>query len=126
MFLDHLTIIVADVDRTRRFYTEQLGLVEVDRPDFDFPGVWFAVGPAQIHATLAGADAGEPGGTARTAGRASRGPHFALRVDDFEESLKRLEQIGIAPVAGPQLRPDGIRQVYITDPDGHVIELCGD
>ena len=48
--LDHVSIIVTDVDRARAFYADVLGLTEIPRPkSFDFPGAWFQVGPEVIH-----------------------------------------------------------------------------
>ena len=42
--LHHFSLPVTDLERSRRFYHEILGLREITRPPFDFPGVWFAVG----------------------------------------------------------------------------------
>src|SRR5690349_10102427 len=43
--IDHVAVIVTDVDRARRFYAEVLSLREVQRPEsFDFPGAWFQAG----------------------------------------------------------------------------------
>src|SRR4028119_1943628 len=48
--LDHVSIIVTDVDRARAFYAGVLGLAEVPRPaSFDFPGAWVRVGPGGVH-----------------------------------------------------------------------------
>jgi glyoxylase I family protein len=30
---------------------------------------------------------------------------------------------GIAPVGGPRIRADNVEQIYLADPDGHIIEL---
>jgi catechol 2,3-dioxygenase-like lactoylglutathione lyase family enzyme len=38
--LDHVTILCSDLERSRAFYAEALGLVDGDRPPFDFPGAW--------------------------------------------------------------------------------------
>ena len=38
--LDHYTIRTADLDATRCFYTEVLGLSVGPRPAFTFPGLW--------------------------------------------------------------------------------------
>ena len=35
-----------------------------------------------------------------------------------------IENCGIQIVSGPQVRPDGANQVYIYDPDRHLIEIC--
>ena len=42
--LDHYTIRTEDLDATRRFYTEILGLSVGARPAFTFPGLWLYQG----------------------------------------------------------------------------------
>ncbi len=41
---DHAAINVSDLEASRKFYTEQLGFEEMDRPNFDFAGVWYRTG----------------------------------------------------------------------------------
>ena len=51
--IDHVTILVTDLDKARDFYARVLGLREVPRPpSFDFPGMWFKTGPAFLHPDL--------------------------------------------------------------------------
>ena len=38
--IDHYSIRTLDVEASRRFYTEIIGLKVGPRPPFDFPGVW--------------------------------------------------------------------------------------
>ncbi len=120
---DHFTIIVADLARTRDFYVEGLGLQEAARPAFDFPGAWFAAGPFMIHATVADELAGKAGWGDRGVRRISRGHHFAFEIADVEEAARRLDEMQIEIADGPKLRPDGFLQIYIRDPDEHLIEL---
>ena len=48
--LDHAALLVKDVERSRRFYGQVLGMEEVPRPsNFAFPGAWFRKGVAEIH-----------------------------------------------------------------------------
>lgn len=48
--LDHAALLVKDVDRSRRFYGQVLGMQEVPRPsNFNFPGAWFRKDSAEIH-----------------------------------------------------------------------------
>jgi catechol 2,3-dioxygenase-like lactoylglutathione lyase family enzyme len=120
---DHVTIICADLEATRRFYVGVLGMTEVPRPAFGFPGLWFQVGNVQIHATQQSPEAGLAGWGNRGGTVASRGHHIAFAVDDMAKALEIVERLGV-PIASPlQRRPDGFKQVYIYDPDGHVVEL---
>ena len=121
---DHVTLIVEDVEASRQFYVGKLGMKEAQRPDFDFPGAWFELGQTMIHVTLAGELAGAAGWADQGVKSLSRGHHFAYITDDFEEALAGIESQGIEIADGPKVRPDGARQVYVFDPDRHVIEIC--
>jgi len=121
--IDHVTIVIADIETTRRFYVDVLGMQQVPRPAFNFPGIWFQAGATQIHATTESPEAGRAGWADRGTTVASRGHHFAFEVDDAEAAAERLRELGIEIVAGPKHRPDGPIQLYIHDPDGHLVEL---
>lgn len=122
---DHVTIIVSNLQATRAFYVDQLGLTEIPRPDFDFPGLWFQIGNCSIHATIESDQAGRAGwGDHGGATLASRSHHFAFLVDDVDAIVDSIEAVGIKILSGPKRRPDGVKQVYVADPDGHVVELA--
>jgi catechol 2,3-dioxygenase-like lactoylglutathione lyase family enzyme len=120
---DHVTIICADLEATRRFYVDVLGMTEVSRPAFGFPGRWFQVGNIQIHATQESSEAGKAGWADRGGKVVSRGHHFAFAVDDVAKALQEVQKHGVRIASPLQQRPDGFRQVYLYDPDGHVVEL---
>ena len=120
---DHVTIICADLEATRRFYVELLGMAEVARPAFRFPGLWFQVGNVQIHATEQSAEAGKAGWGDRGGSVISRGHHLAFAVDDVTKALEAVEAHGVRVASTLQQRPDGFMQVYLYDPDGHLVEL---
>ena len=60
--IDHVTIVVDDLSRSRDFYRDLLGMVEVDRPDFGFPGYWLQAGATQVHLIETMEGSSEPGG----------------------------------------------------------------
>ena len=112
--LNHVAIHVSDLEAACEFYKTVLRLESLPRPAFDFPGAWFRLGTQQeLHLI------GE-----RTAPVHShnRGNHFALRVDDINEWETHLKRIN-AEFRPRKLRPDGASQIFLSDPDGHVIEL---
>jgi catechol 2,3-dioxygenase-like lactoylglutathione lyase family enzyme len=122
--IDHVTIISADLDRTREFYTGVLGMKRVERPDFGFDGLWFEAGATQIHVNPAGKHGGRAGIPDGGARMPSIGFHLAFWVDDCRQAADRLAAAGIELIDGPRSRPDGVMQFYIYDPDGHLIEIC--
>jgi catechol 2,3-dioxygenase-like lactoylglutathione lyase family enzyme len=127
MRLDHGALLVADEQRAREFYVGGLGLTEIPRPEnFEFPGLWVAVGEQQLH-IIGESEPGRAGAVhpGYDDDELARGyaTHVALAVPDFEGYLAQLRERGIELVGGPRDRGDGVRQAYVTDPDGHVIEV---
>ena len=121
--IDHITIVVKDLDDASRFYRDVLGMKQVARPPFSFPGAWFAAGGTYIHMNVAGEEAGEPGIRVVGAKNAPRAFHFAFEVDDCDAAAETLQASGLSVEVAPRDRPDGARQMYIRDPDGHLVEL---
>src|SRR3954451_13916967 len=83
---DHVTIICADLEATRRFYVDFLGMAEVQRPEFKFTGLWFQLGNVQIHATQESPESGRAGWANQGGAVTSRGHHIAFKVDDASAS----------------------------------------
>jgi len=113
--LNHVALGVSDVPRSIRFYEEVVGLTRKPRPAFDFEGAWFALGESRELHLLEGLDT--------PVHEDPRGSHFAMEVDDFDACQKHLEAHG-ATIVNLNLRPDGARQIFIADPDNHVVEFC--
>ena len=122
--IDHVTLVVQNLERSRRFYVDALGMREVPRPAFSFAGSWFQAGNTQIHLILEFAGSGPAGNLLPAEKRSSRTQHLAFAVADATAAAARLKELGVSLLGGPKPRPDGYMQVFVTDPDGHVIELC--
>lgn len=122
--IDHVTLVVGDLERSRAFYVDVLGMRQVPRPAFNFPGLWFQAGATQIHLILQHQGSDTPGfrQPAEHVG-AGRTGHFAFEVDDAREAVAELNRLGVRVRGGPSLRPDGFVQIWCYDPDGHVVEL---
>ena len=125
--LHHVSIITANLERSLAFYRDVLGLVQIERPPFDIGGVWLACGPSQLHLV------DYPAGTYRGKNTIDNNDvHFALRVSNFEETPRLLNGKGfredlpegdsrrlLVKRAGLARFP----QIYLLDPDGHVLEI---
>lgn len=111
--LDHVALHVADVEKSRAFYVKTLELTELPRPAFSFPGAWFAVGPHELHLI---------GNREDEVSSHHRGTHFAIRVADIEPVGEKLDSCGITYLR--KHRPDGAKQIFFQDPDGHYVECC--
>jgi len=119
--LDHTNIRTADLERSAAFYLDVLQLEELETPWGKNPSVRFFSlgGNRQLHIAQVGGIGARP----------DKVLHLAFSVEDFDGFLKYLREAGIeyANFAGdsssPEIRPDGVRQVYFQDPDGNWIEV---
>ena len=116
--LHHVSVSVTDLERAKRFYGDVLGLNEIPRPPFDFPGAWYQLGDRQLHLIVHTT----PRSLRGTTDVDSRDGHFAVRVTDYEATLARLREHGVSVLDSP-VNPTPWAQIYVTDPDGNVIEL---
>ena len=125
--IGHVTLIVRDPEASRRFYAGVLGMEEARRPSAFSPGItWFRKGGAEVHLLHEPIACQEPGDKPahpdpeRDHGRAR---HLAFVVRDVDETVRALSEHGVPVVLGPRPRGDGVTQIYVHDPDGHLIEL---
>ena len=122
--IDHVTIVVRDLQQSRAFYRDLLGMIEIDRPDFGFPGFWFQAGDTQVHLILNQEGCSSPGcGLDPDRVAAGLTHHFAFQVDDARAAFDVLTSAGVRIQGGPAIRPDGCVQVWFYDPDGHCVEV---
>jgi catechol 2,3-dioxygenase-like lactoylglutathione lyase family enzyme len=109
----HISVNVeGELDETRRFYADVLGLGDVARPEI--PGVgghWHRLGTTELHLVDA---------PARGSGIDPTGPHFCVFVEDLESAIRELEAAGITYTRGAQ---GPVVQIWIVDPAGNTVEL---
>ncbi len=123
--IDHVTLVVEDLSRSRAFYVDLLGMTEVARPAFSFPGAWFQAGSTLVHLIEAHEGSGRPGVDPDRA-HGSRCHHLAFSVEDAAAAAEHLQECGIPIIGDVRRRPDGAVQVFLPDPDGHIVELCSE
>ncbi len=118
--IDHFAIVVDDVDKSAAFYGDILGLTETPHPDRT-PGFrWFIVdGSSQIHLIQKEFAPFEK----------NKSMHLCLATQDLDDMITHLVKNNIPYSDWPgkenavTLRTDGVRQIYVQDPDGYWIEI---
>ena len=125
--LDHAALLVKDVERSRQFYGQVLGMNEEPRPsNSPAPGAWFRKGAAHIHIIKAVEEGRVEQvvpifhGNELAVGNTT---HIAFEVDDLDVAQAHLRSHNIEIVGGPRPRGDGVQQLYVLDPDGYVVEF---
>jgi lactoylglutathione lyase len=119
MELDHITVHVADMSRSAHFYEQILGLESLPEPFHDGLHLWYSIGDRLSLHVIGGAS---PMPTP------SIQHHFAFRVTSLDPVMQRLDSHDVAyrnlkGDARVNIRPDGLRQIYLQDPDGYWIEI---
>jgi len=125
--LEHYLVLSDDIDATRDFYCDVLGMREGFRPKLDFPGYWLYVGDVpSIHIaewksyTVWTKEVGIPiSSRAKSTGAVD---HIAFNASGFDEVRARLQARGIE-INENLLDEIGLRQLFIYDPNGVPIEL---
>ncbi|HEX5585311.1 VOC family protein [Gaiella sp.] len=119
--LDHVLVLTDDLDATRAFYCDVLGLEIGERPELPFPGYWLSLdgtpclhvaerSPYEAHAASLGLAVG-----------AAPVDHVAFVADDDGALAGRLAAVDLRVtenVPGP-----GKRQLFVDDPNGVRVEV---
>jgi len=120
MTFDHQALFVHNLDTSAGFYSEILLLKEIENKTKNPMIRWFSMGNGiELH-LISGDNSGIV---------LKKAIHFALAVSDFDGFMKYLDEKKIeysdwpGEKRGPNVRADGVRQVYLQDPDGYWIEI---
>jgi catechol 2,3-dioxygenase-like lactoylglutathione lyase family enzyme len=125
--MEHYLVLADDIDATRDFYRDVLGLRAGFRPNLAFPGHWVYLGERPcIHiaerktysAYLRKLGMPVPD---RTTGSGTI-DHIAFNATDFEGMLARLERLGVR-FGRDTLQDIELEQIFLHDPNGVKIEL---
>ena len=125
--IDHVVLRIADLERSLEFYCGVLGCV-VDKRQESLGLVQLRAGRSLIDLVPLDGKLGRLGG----AGPAKEGrnmDHFCLRVEPFDGAviLAHLEAHGLEPgrVESRYGAEGEGPSIYVSDPDGNVVELKG-
>jgi len=120
---NHNALYVKDLAKSADFYRNVMMLKEIPEPFHDGKHVWFRTGEhSQLH-IIQGAAEVVPHDI---------NTHYAYSVKDLSVFTKHLDEMHVkygnwkGDSKSPQLRPDGIKQVYLQDPDNFWIEVNDD
>jgi catechol 2,3-dioxygenase-like lactoylglutathione lyase family enzyme len=108
--IDHVSVLVTDLPRSRHFYRDILGLPEIAKPrTFDFQVLWFDLGNQQLHLLQ------KPAPDARSP------RHFALRVTNVKGAHDHFRSHGVEMQETTSI--PGCERFFVSDPDGNRIEI---
>jgi glyoxylase I family protein len=115
----HVNILVTDLEVAAAFYEGTLGLERLPRPDFgSFGGLWYRLGPSQLHLSLVQQMPDWRGGA----------PHLALYIDpdDFVATVQSFVDAGAELTSEIRSREDfgvPVQTAFCCDPFGNLIEM---
>jgi catechol 2,3-dioxygenase-like lactoylglutathione lyase family enzyme len=118
--IDHYSMVVKDLDKTADFYASVLGLEAIPHPARAEGFKWFSIdGVSQLH--LIRKDS--------ILGNRSKSEHLCLSIKDLDEFTAFLKAKKIpfwdweGNLMAVTLRADGVRQIYLQDPEDNWIEV---
>ncbi len=114
--MSHVSFPVHDLDRALAFYRDVLGFESMPRPELGVRGAWLRAGDAEVHLIVRfdGMAIGEPPPTLNPAAQ-----HIALRIDDYPAAVASLRAHGLDVLETNA----EMGQLWVKDPDGHIVEL---
>ena len=119
---DHLLVLTDDLEASRAFYCDALGFEVGERPPLEFPGYWlYLEGSPCLHVAERAAYEEHASSLGLRVGPAPI-DHVAFAAGDYDALVARLDDAGIDAVAN-DVPAAGLRQLFVSDPNGVRIEL---
>jgi lactoylglutathione lyase len=117
--LDHSTVYVHDLQKSAEFYEKVMRLEKIPEPFKDGRHIWFRIGAHhQLHVVSGATAVTEQDILVHLAFRVASLPEFTARLDKMQVKYRNIKGDGKVSV-----RADGVRQIYLQDPDGYWIEV---
>jgi len=117
---NHMALSVFDLQKSASFYQEVLQLDTIPEPFKLGKHKWFEIGPGlSLHLVNDATEIKEH----------QRNTHLCFSVASIDEIIARLNEFGVVYYNVQQepgkvgTRVDGVKQLYIQDPDGYWIEI---
>ncbi len=126
--LEHFLIQTTDMDATRDWWVDVLGMRVGPTPDFKFPVCWLYIGDQDVlHLTMGGADVSENRkaylGQQSTATEGSGVvDHLGFRATGLSETMAHLKSRGIE-FTQRMVSDRGLFQLFLIVPNGVKVEL---
>ncbi|MSQ19359.1 MAG: hypothetical protein EXR39_07310 [Betaproteobacteria bacterium] len=127
--IEHMLVLVDDLDKTRDWYRDVLGMEEGPHPDFGFPVYWMYLGGVDVvhigqSARTASPEQRQYLGCLAQASDAGTGAldHVAFRATGL---VKMIDHLKAKNIKFTQRRANGqaLYQLFFLDPNGLKIEL---
>jgi catechol 2,3-dioxygenase-like lactoylglutathione lyase family enzyme len=120
--LEHYTINCADLEGTRDFYRDVLGLADGFRPKLGFAGYWLYAGDIPVVHLLGKEGALPENRDAEQGAKTGSLDHIAFRGKDAQATIARLNAHGLK-FRENQIREINLHQVFVRDPNGIMVEM---
>lgn len=121
--LNHMAFYVYDLEKSTDFYSNVIMLQKIPEPFKDGKHTWYKIAEhGQLHLI----------GGAEKEVKHDKNTHLCFSVPSLEEFIARLEKFKIdytnwkGDGKTPTQRVDGVKQIYLQDPDGYWLEINND
>ncbi len=117
---DHMAIVVNDLEESKKFYVDVLGFKNIEDPTGNTLIDWVENESGQQIHMIEGD---------MSSINLTKSVHYSFSVEALRPFIANLENRKVSfeswegEPAGITIRPDGVRQIYLQDPNGYWIEI---